>query len=174
MVKKLSKSDHFWPIYGCLKLSWWADDVIRHHLAMSGAAGAAEYMKIFFCPSGLVWWGDSMYQNSAPLHVLNGIYRVWVTLTPPPVSSTSKKPSGGRVKGIFETSKIFSNWKERFFHEMFIEEDRFHDDSLTCGAQPLTPQQNMETIRSSSGGSSCDEQLYRDTNSPATRKSIES
>ena len=40
-----------------------------------------------------------MYQNSAPFHVLNGIYRVWVTLTPPPpVSSTSKKPSGGRVK----------------------------------------------------------------------------
>ena len=39
-----------------------------------------------------------MYQNSAPFHVLNGIYRVWVTLIPPPVSSTSKKPSGGRVK----------------------------------------------------------------------------
>ena len=34
MVKKLSKSDHFWPIYGHLKLTRCTDDVIRQNLAM--------------------------------------------------------------------------------------------------------------------------------------------
>ena len=62
---KISKSDHFWPLNGCLKLSRCADDVIRHIMATLGAAGAADLTDGFFVP----------------------------------VSSTSKKPSGGgRVK----------------------------------------------------------------------------
>ena len=56
-------------------------------------------MKFFFRPSDSLWSGDFSYQNSAPFHVLNSSYRVRVTLTPP-VSSTSKKPSGGRVKAF--------------------------------------------------------------------------
>ena len=46
-MKKISKSDHVWPIYERLKLFTCADDVIRHNLAMSGAAGAADYTKFF-------------------------------------------------------------------------------------------------------------------------------
>ena len=57
---------HFWPIYGRLKLSRCADDVIRHDLAMSGAAGAAEYMKKNF--AHLVHFGEATPCSKIQLH----------------------------------------------------------------------------------------------------------
>ena len=42
-----------------------------------------------------------MYQNSAPFHVLNGIYRVWVTLTP----QYHQRPKSPVVVGLIDIPK---------------------------------------------------------------------
>ena len=92
--ENLDSMEYFWPIYRRLKLCRCANDVIRQCLVTDSAAGATDYA--IFSPIRFIWSCDFAYQNSAPMHVLDSSYMV------PPVSSTSKKPSSGRVNQVWE------------------------------------------------------------------------
>ena len=53
----------------------------------------------------LISLGDHVYQISASYHIWNKRYKPRVTLTPPPVTVLSKKPSRSRVKYIVAISE---------------------------------------------------------------------